>query len=632
MTMTRAWGNLRRSVTELLGRRASEAGYSAVLVAIIVPVVGIGCAATAVDTGMWYVEVQKVQKAADAAALGGVPYLPQDLPNAILKAREIAERNGYDHDSADVDVEVSTGEKATQLEVTISSTIDNQFGPTIGVPRTTITRVAVADYQGPAPMGSPCNTFGNEPDSGNGASAVLPLGTVQASPPLANCPRTPQFWATVEGAQTGKINGDRYQTRGCGGGSVDGCDASDMNEEFDEFGYTFVVRVAEGAENQAIELQLYDPMFVNTRNTCSLLPDASTFPVDTATNRNRNVNPYVKNSDAVNRYSDDGNYNGKNFKDFCTGDYYPSGSANSSLTTSFVLRQQTDTQNPLQAPVQNDTAGSACIKQYGSYNTASNNISAGLLTSTSGSYNSEIASQFHNWVKFCTFVPGRAGNFYLQVRTNVSMGGSGGTLIRSGNTNAAALTGNTTSGGGVNSFAIRAVTAPGLEDDVAVSGYEKMPIFVNASAAEVDFNLIRVLPGAAGQKISFHYFDAGDAQGGGSVRVILPDDATSTTTGGPLSDHFPGGCTAYGGSAGGGPDDTDALTDCSAPFVKVGSTSLNNGKTETITIPVPSDYTCNFASFGGCWYKVKVQFDTGTVNDITTWNATVLGDPVRLIE
>ena len=57
-------------------------GYAAIMVALIVPTIGIGCAAVAVDTGTWYVEMQMAQKAADAAALAGVPYLPQDLPSA----------------------------------------------------------------------------------------------------------------------------------------------------------------------------------------------------------------------------------------------------------------------------------------------------------------------------------------------------------------------------------------------------------------------------------------------------------------------------------------------------------------------------------------------------------------------
>ena len=74
------------------------------------------------------------------------------------------------------------------------------------------------------------------------------------------------------------------------------------------------------------------------------------------------------------------------------------------------------------------------------------------------------------------------------------------------------------------------------------------------------------------------------------------------------------------------------LTNCSAPLNQSGGVSLNNGKTETIIIPIPSDYTCNSNSFGGCWYRVVVAFASGTVHDVTTWDATIIGDPVRLIK
>ena len=616
----------RRLLTRWRERRSSEAGIATILVAIVVPLVGIGCAATAVDVGVWFVEVQRIQKAADAAALAGVPYLPQDMPNAVLRAKDVAARNGYDDAHADVSVVVTEGAKASQLKVTISSIVHNTFGAAIGVPQTTIIRSSVGDFLGPSPMGSPCNTFGNEPNAGAGASSATPTGTAQGSSPLPNCSRTPQFWATLEGPETGKVQGDRYQNRTCQapqGATVDGC-AGDTNTEYDEFGYTFVVKVtdAAAASGSPIELQLYDPMMVATGQTCANLPITSSFVNDGAS-----TNPYVINSDARNRYSKDGT----NFGAFCTGDGFVSGGSGANpkhgMTTSFALREQTDSQNPKLAPVQNDTSGSACIKQYGTYNTSNSGISANLFKSAHASYNAEISSQFHNWVKFCTFTPTRAGDYYLQVRTNVSLGGSGTGYIRSGNAAAGAATGNTTSGEGSNSFAIRAVTAVGQEQSVAVSGYNHMPIYVNSNQAQPEFNLIRVLPGAAGQKISFSYFDAGDAASNGSVQVLTPADATGTI----LTTPFPGDCRAVGGSAG---PTSVTLTNCSAPFLLTGSppVSRNNGKTETITIPIPADYTCNYTSFGGCWYKVRIAFGTGSVTDVTTWDATVIGDPVRLVE
>ncbi len=623
-------------------RRSSEAGIATILVAIVVPLVGIGCAATAVDVGRWYLEVQRVQKAADASALAGVPYLPHDMPNAVLLAKEVAARNGYNDTAADVIVVVAAGDKTTQLRVTITKVVHNVFGSAIGVPQTTITRSAVGDFLGPSPMGSPCNTFANEPNAGNRA-VVTPVLTAQSASPPAGCVRSPQYWATVFGPQTDKASGDRYQTKGCSAGTgVDGCNSSNNNLEYDEFGYVFVVKVAEEAKDTEINLQVYDPMYVETGSTCGLLPSwngaSSTtgdFLVNNTTNQNLNVNPWVQNKDAVNRYTDNGAYTGLYAGDkahnYCSGDNNPS-SFTSATTTSFVLRQQTDSQNPKLAPVQNSSAGAPCIKQYGTHNATGANISANLFKSSGGAtYNAEVAEQFHNWVSLCKFTPTRSGDYYLQVRTNVSMGGSGGTLIRSGNTDAAALTGNTTSGGGENMFALRAVTNAGKENFVAVSGYNHMPIFVNTLGGTTPFHLIRVLPGAAGQKISFSYFDAGDSTGTGEVTVQRPPDATGSITTTP----FPGGCTAYGGSAGGSVSSQTTLTNCVAPFDKLpppSTSSKNNGRVETITIPIPSDYTCSYLDYAGCWYRVTVSFGGDSVTDVTTWDATVIADPVRLIE
>ena len=73
----------------------------------------------------------------------------------------------------------------------------NQFGWLMGMPETTITRTAVADYAGPVPMGSPCNAYGDDPDPGDHRSS--------------NCDGTGQFWANVGSPQAPKGNGDAYQ-------------------------------------------------------------------------------------------------------------------------------------------------------------------------------------------------------------------------------------------------------------------------------------------------------------------------------------------------------------------------------------------------------------------------------------
>jgi Flp pilus assembly protein TadG len=614
--------------------RHGERGYITILLAILVSSGFLFAAmAVSIDTSRWYDEMNRVQKAADAAALAGVPYLPFDLNNATIRAKEVAKRNGYDDASPDVVVDVDLGDLQSQLKVTISSRIKNTFGGFVGLHYTTLTRTATADYKGPAPMGSPCNTLGNEPNAGSGSSSPTPTGTVQGSSPFSNCSRNPTFWAVIEGPETGKVQGDRYSTRGCEDNGVDGCTGTTNNEygpklsssSSTAFGYTFVVKVQPAAVNTNVQLQVYDPIMLNAGQSCEDLPSYSSFGTS------GNANSWVTNADARNRYSD----NGSSSATYCTGDSYAGSGSGArtkhSMTTSFVLRQQVDSLDATAAPVQNDTSGSPCIKQYGSYVTTTSSISANLFKSTGGStYNADVARMFHNWVPLCTFKPTRSGDYYLQVRTNVSLGGSGSGLERSGNSAAAALQGNTTSGEGSNAFSLRAVTASGQEKNVAVSGYEHMPIFMNADTATASFNLIRVLPGAAGQSISFSYFDAGDAAGNGSIKVLPPTDATGSI----LTSPFPGSCKATGGSAGSG----QTLTACSAPLTQDSSgTSKNNGKTETIVIPIPTDYTCNVNSFGGCWYRVQVSFQPdsrgeGSVHDVTTWDATIIGDPVRLIK
>ena len=320
-------------------RRASEAGYAAIMVAIIVPTVGIGLAAVAVDTATWYTEIQMVQKAADAAALAGVPYLPQDFPSASNRAKEVATRNGYNGSGANT-VTVALGDKPTQLRVTISSTIKNTFGSAIGLKTQTVSRSATADYQGPAPMGSPCNTFGNEPSSGGGTQSEKPNDSAQGTSPFPECKRNPQLWATVQGAGVDKQWGDRYQSLPCASSSTFSCSGS-KNSEYTPDGYFFLIKVLPGAEKQPIDLQIFDPAYVNTGSGCDDMPSSGW---------TANMNPYVG-ADAATRYSPASDTAPATGAPWCPGDHVSGGSGTDQMTTSFAVREQVDSQNPLDAPI-----------------------------------------------------------------------------------------------------------------------------------------------------------------------------------------------------------------------------------------------------------------------------------------
>ncbi len=112
----------------------------------------------------------------------------------------------------------------------MSSTISNFFGEFIGLGSTTITRHAVADYTGPQPMGSPCNTLGNEPAGGNAVSG--PVASQLTVPTDAICSTTPQFWMNVNGPNVDKGSGDQYAVRNCTSSATSGCTGT-TNDEFD---------------------------------------------------------------------------------------------------------------------------------------------------------------------------------------------------------------------------------------------------------------------------------------------------------------------------------------------------------------------------------------------------------------
>lgn len=579
--------------------RTSDSGAVAVLVAILTPVL-IGFAALAVDVGRWYVEGVRLQKVADAAALAGVPYMPQEFDDkAKPLALAMAAQNGYPDggNGGRVVVAVSRVSLPSQLRVTVTNTIPNTFGTIFGFGTQSITRTAVADYNGPAPMGSPCNTFGNEPA---GTSGAPPINSQLPSPGFSNCSSNPQFWASIHGPEVYKTQGDQFDTRVCAGNESD-CSGTTNNEFIDD-GYFLVVKVVNPALTGPIRLQIYDPAYVATGSECGDLPNMP---------RN-NMNQYAS-TDALTRYDNAPN-------SFCTGDNDNQGQRRGSAVptiTSFGLRSPTDTLDPMQAsPYPGCTQ-----KQYPGYATptatqltqnGNNGNPNASYTPANPNYVPALAQVFHQWVDFCTITNPVAGQYYLQVRSNVRLGGN---MFTQAGDDPSVL------GNGSNRFAVRAISSNGTQ--VSVAGWQRMPIFANSTAASSTFNLIRVLPGAAGKRIKFTFFDVGDAASNGTVSVLPPVDATTGVAPSTTPLNALTNCTGEG-------KQTGALPNCRITGIQ--NSNGWNGQSQTIYVPVPATYSCNYASNGGCWFRVNIAFGSGSVTDATTWSASVEGDPVRIVQ
>lgn len=577
-------------------RRRDERGYAGVVVALFVSLLMLPLCAVAIDLGRIHLEGQRLQNAADAAAMAGVTFLPDDFAKARDAAIEAARRNGYPAASGTT-VDVQLGSKPTQLRVSVGRVLDNSFAAGFGIATADVVRRATADYNAPAPMGSPCNTFANE--SLPGASETTFVGYQwTVSEGGAACSPRPNFWAAIAGPATPKANGDGVMTRTCASGNS-GCSGT-TNLEFRPDGYYYTVKVADGAVGTPVTLQLFDPAWVEVGDTCTDAPTG--------------VSGYALRDD-MNDFTKDGTtrYKTGSASDFCTGDVLNGGTE--PVVTSFGLRAPTDTYNPRNGAPMRD-----CAKQFRGYRKSA--VTARTLRqkadngTANTTYAPALARVFRQWVSLCTFVPDSAGTYYLQVRTNVAFDTSGETVTGiSTGSDTVFRAGDDTSiqSNGNNRFAMRAVGSG--RAGVTIAGLDEMGLYANYPAANTEFNLVRVVPAAATKTLIVTFFDVGDATKPGTIKVLPPLDSN-------ITGDIPG-CTGSGvvtGSLG---------TTCR--LTNVSSGSGWNGRTQTVRVPIPSSYSCTSTKPGGCWFRLAMNFPDA-INDTTTWSARVEGDPVRLIE
>lgn len=540
-----------------IGNRRSRdsSGYVALLTAMAI-VVLFGMAAFAVDVGNWYVTTKRVQRAADAGALAGVPSLPGNPQGAYDIAREYTAVNGYDDAEADTEVVTGLDGQPTRLRVTVSSTVENVFGTLLGIPTTTITRSAVADYAGPVPMGSPCNAYGDDPD---------PNGTRGKS-----CDKvTGQFWANVGGPMSPKSTGDAFQDSVCAIG-VDGC-AGTTNVDYDENGYFYSVTLPKPVSN--LKLEVFDPAMVHVGDYCSQnLLDAD-----------KAQNPYTPLKSNI-RYA-------SGLGEYCTGDQRFGGTGE--VATQFTVRAPgPNPWDPLSFPVQTSCGTSTTPRTFPGFNGP---LFEALDEKDNGGkpnpkYNSYVASVFRQWVNICTIPYAPAGTYMIQVKTN-------------GVGNDAAS--------GHNRFSLRAYGNGSNANDISIAGYTKMAMYANQPGAKTGFYLARVPSGAAGQVLNLKLFDIGDSSQPGLVTVVAPEDSNVTFT----------NCQGRGVVNG-------LLSSCS-----IVANSTFNGKWQTISVNIPSTYKCDDTDSTGCWVRLNYDYGTGAQPaDTTSWQASVEGDPVRLVE
>lgn len=252
------WKRLNRSAL-----RRGEEGQAIVLIAFVaigmVAMVGL-----AIDSGLGYLESARLQRAADAAALAGVIWLPDNRVVADARAQLAAEANGvkvacyFNNGLADTDPYNQRCRRASyttvtrngpdkffsfdseapqglaiQYKVTLSKMQTRFFLGVLGFPSYPIVRVATAEYYHRVKFGSSFNYYGsngvladhymrcdkaNLADCDGASSSVLDMrGATYQKYILMRCdqpdPPSPcvgNFWANIAGQDVFHGNGDAY--------------------------------------------------------------------------------------------------------------------------------------------------------------------------------------------------------------------------------------------------------------------------------------------------------------------------------------------------------------------------------------------------------------------------------------
>jgi hypothetical protein len=541
----------------------------------------LGVSAFAVDLVRGILIKQEAQNAADAGALGGVVFLPGSPTTASQKALEVTADNSFTNGSNGVTVTTSNP-SSTRLQVTVKQNVPTLFARVLGFNSLNISASATADYDQPVAMGSPSNTFGNQPDC-----------TAPCTNPSGNS--NPQFWFNVAGPNSVKSQGDAFTSKLCDG-IADNCPGGTSsnyvanNSDNDGNGYSYTVRNTNAGGS--LKVDIFDPALISVGDDCS---DGTLANLYNALPAN-NPAPYQKA-----RYA-------PNASQYCTGDnYFSYGSSYGNIPTTTTYTVTFDPGTPWTTSDDQPVPGCPTMT-FSGYN---GDIQAGfnsnpVMTTTGAQI--KFKDVFRQWVNVCTIGNALQGDYVVNI--------------------------NTTAGTGHNRGAIRASLNGQLNSSsLSIFARQRMAIYANVTNANTQFYLARVLPGAAGRTLTINSYDTGDASGAGTIAILPPSDSNVSTFSGCKYTPPPGNSTgppwgnpvATGGAAAGG-----VGGQCAQQGIQ--ASAGWNGQWVTWTVPIPPNYTCNVSSASGCWVTLNFSFPSGTPSDTSTWTASLDGNPVRLVQ
>jgi hypothetical protein len=606
-------------------RRLKRQGGQAIVLLALTGTLLIGGVGIAVDLAVGYMYSIAAERAAAAAALSGVVFMPDQFApasavpigsrnDATDRAVDEARRNAFDPGDTANAVAVTpmvVPGHPNQLRVTVSRNAPVFFMQLFGFSTYRVARTAVAAYLPPISLGQPGSEIG---------SSLGELG------------RTRFAFMREEGWATDRSQGDAYTPNPLGGGygaSDDKHQISYSNGSEPRYanlrdlgGYNYRIDIPTGGSGGTV--QVYNAAFS---------PDGTGGSANFCDNNNKTVASRTC-SVGGNQWfhEDDGGPFDPNDATRYTAMRYTLFRVNNVFirSTDQMISQMTvypiDARNWSQPSNQYKVMGGPANGQTFSQ----------LYTGTAPS-NMLI---YHNWVDVATYA-GSTDNQLVSLQTFANSYLIGG-VLQPGNyrlrVDALDNNGNVTNGRqtGHKAYAVRAVN-PNLSScgTCAVSAWDDMSFFTPFDAGpggSFSMQLFRLTPDYAGLTVSVDLWDPGDiASSNGFVRININDPNGNNV--------FPGGVNVYNlgvqrsnlGSGNYAVIASAANGNTAASFVAQDTSRGISANSEWIhvEIPVPGNYN---PAPGADWWSMQYVTGSGTVAvDTVTVAVGLRGGPLHLL-
>lgn len=575
---------------EFGARRASTAqkGYVLVMFALLlIPMLFM--AGLSVDVGSWYNRAAQIRKAADAAALAGVVWLP-NTSDAEGAAREAAAKNGFDEADPGITIEVETSNVSSRrIRVTITDdSVGSFFWGNLGGRDIELTRTSFAEYVLPVPLGSPRNFFG--------------LGILFDNPGVDPPFATEYLYNSVNPFCTAKENGDRYQS------GYHGVCSGSANGEFNPDGYSFYIDAVAGRPDD-IEVLLYDPRYNEDEGTGFMSPPVCRWEWPNWTERRSNESRTFTLTERG-QYQSYSTWSGwSNISNLDPGNY----NINNGVRYRFRQRYEICTQAEITEKAPDDE------RVNNGRDTYTFILYAADTTPLNDGDNPEMCrAVFEYDTPFDASLQGYLGSRrWNKMPCTIPKGGQSGRYIMKVRNSATA---NSPRNDGSNQYGVIARypssvgtdygLCDGRNDNVCPRVYGKAALSVKAAAVatKASFYLAEIEPEHAGKTLRITLFDPGE--GGNFIEIHGPTGADSWAR---VSFVY----RVDGGNWSGNTSRLDVTG------------NRYNGKVVEIDVKLNS---YNPPS-NNHWWQIYYDFASGVaVTDRTTWEAEVLGDPIHLVE